>query len=104
MNTKPETNQQTTQVLVTGWLRAGEGEALATYQSEAGAILKKHGAEIRLKSKPTQSFSGSKADFVILIDFPDADAASAAFDSPEYHAIVPTRDLALERINIVALG
>ena len=74
------------------------------YEKGFFPILKKHGAEIRLKSKPTQSFSGSKADFVILIDFPDADAASAAFDSPEYHAIVPTRDLALERINIVALG
>ena len=67
-----------------------------------GSILKKRGAEIRLKAKPTAYFSGSKADFAMLIDFPDA--ANAAFAGPEYQAIVSIRGLAFERVNIVILG
>ncbi len=104
MNNEQENTQSHTQVLVNGWVRAGESEALAEYQQVAGPVLVKHGAEFQLKTKAVEVYAGSKPDFVLLINFPSLAAASAAFADPDYTAMIPKRDQALERVDIIALA
>lgn len=93
-----------TRVLVSGWLRPDGAEALARYQEAAGAVMSRHGGVAALKARPTEALVGDAADLVVLLDFPTAASARAAFEDPAYAKSIPWREAAFSRLDVVDLG
>ncbi len=91
-------------VLVTGWLNPDGQEALAEYQAAAGPIMAANGARPVLKAKPDQAWIGEAPDVVVMMDFPSTDAVTAAFGDPAYTQLVPIRDQAFSRLDVVKVG
>lgn len=91
-------------LLIAGWLNGGRIDELTTYQSAAGPIMKKHGGRPRLRAKPVAGLTGDKPDLVVLMEFPSAEAATAAFADPAYRELLPLRDRVFARIEISDLG
>jgi uncharacterized protein (DUF1330 family) len=67
------------------------------YAQKAAATFAPHGGEAVLRGKVDRVLAG-KADHqaVGIVGFPDAEALSAWFNSPEYQALVPLRDEAAD--------
>lgn len=91
-------------LLIAGWLDGVGKDQLATYQSAAGPIMKKHGGRPLLRSNPVTSLTGDKPDLVVLVEFPSSAAATAAFADPAYRELLPLRDRVFSRIEISDLG
>lgn len=92
------------EVLVTGWVKESGRDALARYQAAAGPIMARHGGRPRLKSRPATAFVGSNPDVVVLMEFPSAGAARAAFEDADYVPLIPLRDEAFARLDVVTLN
>ena len=71
-------------------------EKMQEYSAAAIATVAQHGGEF-LARGPATVLSGS-IDYKIaaVIQFPDAAAAKAWYDSPEYQALIPLRQEALD--------
>lgn len=90
-------------VLITGWLADGRADDLAQYQAAAGPIMKEHGARLLMKGRPETAFAGARPDLVILLAFPTSEAARAAFENDDYRSLIPVRNRAFERLDVVGL-
>lgn len=51
-----------------------------------GKTIAKHGGEILAADPSSEFMAGDKRDVVVVLKFPDADAAKAWHDDPEYAA------------------
>jgi len=79
-------------VIVSG--KINNQEKVDAYKSVAGPIMKKHGATM-----PPHTYKVSKVvdgqatpSFMLKIEFPDKDKAMAAFNDPDYTAVIRERD------------
>lgn len=102
-NSAAESAGDSARVLVSGWLREDGAGTLAAYQAAAGPIMGRHGGKPVFKSKPEVALAGSAADLVVLMEFPSPEAARAAFEDPDYAELIPTREQAFARLDVVTL-
>lgn len=77
-------------------------ERLAEYASKAGPTIGAHGGQVVARGKVAEVLAGSHDGTIALIaKFPDAAAAHAWYNSPEYQATIPIRTEALEPTFVV---
>lgn len=76
-------------------------ESLQSYQAGSGPIFAKHGgkpaAQLPVSSRPV---GDTPAAFVVVIEFPSAEAAEAVFQDPDYQALIEARDRGLASLNV----
>lgn len=67
------------------------------YAQAARAIIEKHHGEYLIRSRDIKLVTGTtKPERLILVKFPDEQAANACFDTAEYRALTPLREQAVE--------
>jgi uncharacterized protein (DUF1330 family) len=72
-----------------------EPRALARYFEITAPLLDAAGARITHRFTVNEAVVGHRpARMALLVEYPDAKAMAAVFDSPEYRAIGPVRDAA----------
>ena len=73
-----------------------DAEAFAAYRAAIAGLNDRIGGDMLVRVRTADVLAGDAAagDVVILIAFPDADAARAYIASPEYQAAQPLRDAA----------
>lgn len=61
-------------------------DAMAAYRPQAGAALAKHGGKVELATPTASALDGAPAvpDVAALLSFPNADAARAWINDPEF--------------------
>lgn len=69
-------------------------EKVDAYKSVAGPIMKKYGATMPPQSyKVSDVIAGQvKPSFMLKIEFSDKEQAAAAFNDPDYQAVITERD------------
>ena len=78
-------------------------EQLGAYSKAAAPTIAAHGGAIVAKGAPTVLTGQSDHAMAALIEFPDADAARAWYDSDAYQALIPMRERGL-RCDFVLCG
>jgi uncharacterized protein (DUF1330 family) len=77
-------------------------EKMQEYGAAAGPLAAKHGGEV-LSRGPVEVLSGSSDyQLAVVIQFADRAAAKAWYESPEYQALIPTRESGLDSVFILA--
>lgn len=77
----------------------------ARYAVLAGAIIQKHGGQFLSRMNKTAAVAGNAPESVLLIQFPSFERAQELFASPEYKALIQSRDTAAKfRAYIVESG
>lgn len=77
-------------------------EKFQIYGKSVGATLKPFGGEIYLRGKVASVLAGDHGHKnVAVLSFPDAEAATGWYNSPEYQQLVKNRD---EAADIVAIA
>ncbi|MFI9045337.1 DUF1330 domain-containing protein [Streptomyces sp. NPDC053427] len=66
------------------------------YMEEIQATMDPFGGRFRVHNAKVEVKEGSWPGFVVVIEFPDFDAASAWYDSPAYQEILPLRTRHIE--------
>ncbi|BDD83494.1 hypothetical protein TPB0596_32570 [Tsukamurella pulmonis] len=70
----------------------GSAEQLAEYRDRVGATVERFGGRYLARSSDGVALEGQWAgDQIVLVEFPDLDAARAWNESAEYRAIAPLR-------------
>lgn len=86
-------------VLVNGTVK--DPDKMQEYGGAATPIVAQHGGELITRG-PAEVLSGSSDHKIaVVIKFPDAAAARGWYNSPEYQAIIPTREQALDSVFIL---
>jgi uncharacterized protein (DUF1330 family) len=65
--------------------------ALAEYRRLAVPAFEKSDAVIRVRGGKAEVLEGEPLQHVVMLEFPDLQAARAWYDSPEYQAALPHR-------------
>lgn len=72
-----------------------DAEALGRYSASnrenAATFVGKYGMKPLAVYGANETLEGDEADGVVLLEFPDMDAAKGWYDSPEYQAAIPDR-------------
>lgn len=86
-------------VIVQGTVK--DPEKMQEYGAAAGAIVEQHGGEFICRG-PAEVLSGtSDYQVAVVLRFADAAAARTWYASPEYQAIIPTREAALDSVFVL---
>lgn len=75
-----------------GFLRYKDAAAYQRYSQALNPLLPAYGAVLLAGDNHPVGLAGPPCDRVVLLQFPDADAALRLFKSPEYLAIAQDRD------------
>jgi uncharacterized protein (DUF1330 family) len=70
-----------------------DAEKLAAYSQAAGPTIAEHQGELMLRAPVVEVMNG-ESDFerVIIVKFPDAEAARNWYSSEDYQALIPLRE------------
>jgi uncharacterized protein (DUF1330 family) len=79
-----------------------DAEKMQAYGAAAGPIVAQHGGEVVARGPATVLSGTSAHKIAVVIKFPDAATAQAWYASPEYQALVPGREQALDSVFILA--
>ena len=67
-------------------------DAYQAYRSRTGAIVERHGGRFIVRGGKIHHLEGQDwARRLVIIKFPDLDAAKGFYDSPEYQEVIPLR-------------
>ena len=77
-----------------------DAEKMQEYGGAAGAIVAQHGGEFIARGPATVLSGTSDYKVAVVLQFPDAAAAKAWYESPEYQAVIPLREEALDSVFI----
>ena len=92
----------TVQLIITGTRRPDSDDDYAAYSTVAVPIMVKAGGTFTGRYGRIDDLVGDDGPQVVgIMEFADETAVRAAFDSPEYQAVVPHRDKAFERFNVI---
>ncbi|MEU9112888.1 DUF1330 domain-containing protein [Streptomyces sp. NPDC048483] len=69
---------------------------IAVYLEKIQATMDPFGGRFRVHNAKVEVREGSWPGFVVVIEFPDMDAARAWYDSPAYQEILPLRTRHIE--------
>lgn len=82
-------------------LRAGGGDALAEYSGKARPIVASHGGSLVAGGlKSSKIVQDTEWDRAVIFRFPGAEAVEGWLNDPDYLAILPIRERAIEKITI----
>lgn len=82
---------------VVGHITVKDPEKWARYRDQVPATLAPWNAELVFRGQRTAVWSGEHAhDAIVVIRFPDPQAASNWFFSPAYQALIPLREQAAD--------
>jgi len=83
---------QKSTIFVEGVFRPGYERYFAEYSRKIRAYLERHDAIVVRRQRVRKMLYGSDGpDLVMLIDFPDIEAAERIFFEPEYVSLIPLR-------------
>jgi uncharacterized protein (DUF1330 family) len=86
---------------VIGYMNVKDAEKWAEYRSRVPATLAPWGGEVILRGRRVEVLSGDHPyTDTVVIRFPDTDRIAAWYRSPEYQALIPTREQAAEMVLI----
>jgi uncharacterized protein (DUF1330 family) len=90
-----------TAAYVVGHLTVKDTEKWAEYRSQVPATLAPWGGEVVLRGKQVAILAGEHPHSdVVVIRFPDQDAAQGWYSSAAYQALIPLRQQAAEMVLI----
>ena len=89
----------TTHLLVHGTVHCAE--KLAVYSQAAGPTIKAHGGALLGKGKALALTGEHTHNLAAVIQFPDNETAKAWYASPEYQALLPLRDEAMDCVFVL---
>jgi uncharacterized protein (DUF1330 family) len=77
-----------------------------TYKNVAGPVMKKYGAVMPPKTYQVSEIIAGQVtpSFMLKIEFSDKEKAIAAFDDPEYQAVINIRDEGFGDLSIFMIG
>ena len=79
-----------------------DAEKFQEYGAAAGPIVKAHGGELVTAGHLKSVLCGEETrERCVIIKFADVDTAEGWYNSPEYQAVIPVRDQALDSVFIV---
>lgn len=91
--------------LIVSVTATGSAEHLAEYRAKVGATVSRFGGRYLARSSAPDVLEGEwEADQVVLVEFPDLDAARAWNESPEYQAIAPLRTQNANSVRLLVQG
>ena len=94
----------TVKMLITAWF-SGDEAARQEYLPASDKIFKAHGMTNATLYQADTALAGDLMPHaVVMLEWEDAARCKAAFDSPEYKAILDARDRAFERLDITLLA
>jgi len=73
-----------------------DAKALQDYRAANTPLVERHGGRFVVRGGRVDPLEGPAPDRVIVMEFPDAAAAHAWYDDPEYQAIIALRQSAAE--------
>jgi len=86
---------------VIGHITVKDPEKWAEYRTRVPATLAPWGGEVILRGKRIAVLNGAHPyTDTVVIRFPHAEAIAAWYSSPEYQALIPTREQAAEMVLI----
>ena len=92
----------TVQIIITGTRRPDSDDDYGTYAAVAGPLMAAAGGTFTGRFGRMADLVGeSGPQQVAIMEFPNEVAVRTAFESPEYQAVVPQRDKAFEKLNII---
>jgi uncharacterized protein (DUF1330 family) len=92
----------TVQLIIMGTRRPDSDDDYAAYGSVAVPIMVAAGGTFTGQYGRIDDLVGDDGPQVVgIMEFADEAAVRAAFKSPEYEAVVPHRDKAFERFNVI---
>lgn len=75
-----------------------DSEKMAEYSAVAGPSIKKYGGEVLFKGK-SEALSGAlEYDMLVIVRFDSVDKAREWYNSDDYQAIIPTRNMAMKAV------
>jgi len=87
-------------VIVHGTVK--DADKMQEYATAAGPIVAKFGGEV-ISRGPTEVLSGSSDHKIaVVLKFADKATAKSWYESPEYQALIPTREAGLDSVFILA--
>jgi len=81
-----------------------DAEAIKEYRTRAAASIARHGGRYLVRGGAVERLEGDWQPNIIVVEFPDSDAARRWYRSPEYAAALEVRDQALTRNLILVEG
>ena len=81
-----------------------DSEKMAEYSAVAGPSIKKYGGEVLFKGK-SEALSGTlEYDMLVIVKFDSVDKAREWYNSDDYQAIIPTRNMAMKSVFSITTG
>jgi len=91
-------------LLIETTLRAGGEEALQSYLAVVGPLMEEVGARILVRYETGEMIAGQGvAQFVSIVEYPDAEAVDFVFENPAYRQISTVREQAFSHYCICHL-
>jgi uncharacterized protein (DUF1330 family) len=81
-----------------------DADAIQEYRIRAAASIAEHGGRYLVRGGTVECLEGDWQPNIIVVEFPDAEAARRWYRSPEYAAALDMRDQALTRNLILVEG
>ena len=92
----------TVQLIILGTRRPNSDDDYAAYATVAGPLMSAAGGTFTGRFGRIADIVGeSGPQQVAIMEFPNEEAVSTAFESPEYQAVAAHRDKAFEKLNII---
>jgi uncharacterized protein (DUF1330 family) len=82
---------------IVGTIRVTDPAAWQRYVERVGATFAPHGGRVLLRGGKAQQLAGvAHGERVVVAEFPDLEALQRWHESPEYQALIATRDAGAE--------
>jgi uncharacterized protein (DUF1330 family) len=85
-------------------LTVKDAAAIEIYRTRAVASIAQHGGRYLMRGGTVERLEGDWSPNLVVVEFPDREAAQAWYRSPEYAAALQVRDAALTRNLILIDG
>jgi uncharacterized protein (DUF1330 family) len=82
---------------ITFYRSVSDQEVLSKYAKLAGPIIQSHGGRILARANALKVYEGGINQRVVVIEFENIEKAIAAYESPEYQAVVKLLNGFVER-------
>lgn len=88
-------------LIIVGFINAQEQASFEHYKTEINKHYEAAGATVTDRYPVLQVLAGEeKPDFVMVVEFPNAEALQSVFASPEYQKLVPYREKGFKKLNV----
>ena len=89
---------------IIGHITVTDPEGYPEYVAKDTPILESHGAKFVVRGGQQEVREGSAGQRTVVIEFPNLEAAQAAYDDPEYQAVAEIRRRCAESTIVLVEG